>query len=344
MDANLNTQVLIGQGWQTNLQPQQQDKPETQSELPPLLKKGENLTVSNAPADLEALVAKLNITTADTREATAKTALGSAFTTVIAKALERGMVSTRNMELLTQAGNYQKQLDSTDATIDTLTTQVSQLKTIVSANEKDVAKQQAVCDSLDAKQTSLNSQIQQSEAQVQILQMEIDSLTARIEAEVDAQKQTNLKNRLANEQRKLETAKADLNELQAKKEMNQANLAKAQADLAAAQANLGAVKATLTDAEGVLGAAIAAKAELKQKIQQTLAEITDDSVIRDIADALKINVTDVASIMMDDAAGRSEEEEKYLDAHSPVQILQNALNAHYQEILDTIAAKRENLV
>jgi len=344
MDANLNTQVSIGQTRQTNLQPQQQDKPETQSELTPLLKRDENLTVSNAPVDLEALVAKLNITTANAKETTAKSMLSSTFTTVIAKALERGMISTRNMELLTQAGNYQKQLDSTDATIDTLTTQVSQLKEIVSANEKDVAKQQAQCDSLEAKQSNLNLQIQQSEAKVQILQMEIDSLTARIEAEVDAQKQTNLKNRLANEQKKLETEKADLNELQNKKETIQANLAKAQAALAAAQANLGAVKTTLTDAEGVLGAAIAAKAELKQKIQQTLADITDDSVIRDIADALKINVTDVASIMMDDAAERSEEEEKYLEAHSPVQILQEALTAHYQDILDTIAAKRENLV
>ena len=55
-------------------------------------------------------------------------------------------------------------------------------------------------------------------------------------------------------------------------------------------------------------------------------------------------MADVASIMMDEAAERGEEEEKYLDAHSPVQILQDALNAHYQEILDTIAAKRENLV
>ena len=344
MDANLNTQVSIGQAIQTNLQPQQQDKPETQSELPPLLKRGENLMVSNAPVDLEALVEKLNITTANAREATARKTLSSAFTTVIAKALERGLVSTRNMELLTQAGNYHKQLDSTEATIDKLTTQVSQLKDIVSTSEKDVAKQQEQCDSLDAKQTSLNSQIQQSEAQVQLLQMEIDSLTARIKAEVDAQKQTNLKNRLANEQKKLETEKANLNELQDKKETIQANLAKAQAALAAAQANLGAVKTTLTDAEGVLGAAIAAKAELKQKIQQTLADITDDSVIRDIADALKINVTDVASIMMDDAAERSEEEEKYLEAHSPVQILQEALTAHYQDILDTIAAKRENLV
>ena len=343
MEINTKTKVSLDAVQQFDVKTSEQEAGQ-QSSLPQILDKKNNLRVTEAPLDLDALVAKLNITTADAKEKTAKNTLRSAFATVIAKAVERGTVSSHNMELLTQAENYSKQLDSTNATIDTLTSQVSQLQDIVTANEKDVAKQQAQCDSLNAELSSLNSQIQQSDAQVLILQMEIDRLTAQIENEVDAQKQTNLKNRLANEQKKLETEKEHLNELQVKKETNLVNMAKAQTSLATSQANLATAKSTLTDATGVLSAANAAKAELRQKIQQTLADITDDSVLRDIANALKIDVTDVASFLTDDTPERGEVEEKFLDAQSPVQILQNALNEHYQEILDTIAAKRENMV
>ncbi|MBQ7651231.1 MAG: hypothetical protein IJS15_09740 [Victivallales bacterium] len=343
MEINTKTKVSLDAVQQFDVKTSEQETRQ-QPQLKQLLDRKNNLVVTEAPLDLDALVAKLNITTADTREKTAKNTLRSAFATVIAKAVERGTVSTHNMELLTQAENYTKQLDSTNATIDTLTAQISQLQDIVTANEKDVAKQQAQCDSLDAELTSLNSMIQKSDAQVLILQMEIDRLTAQIENEVDAQKQTNLKNRLAKEQKNLETEKEHLNELQVKKETDLVNLAKAQADLATSQANLAATKVTLTDAQGVLSAANAAKAELKQKIQLTLSEITDDSVIRDIADALKIDVSDLKSFMADNETERGKEEENFLDTHNPVQILQDALNDHYQEILDTIAAKRENLV
>ena len=343
MEINTKTKVSLDAVQQFDVKTSEQETKQ-QPQLKQLLDSKNNLVITEAPLDLEALVAKLNIMTADTREASAKNTLSSAFATVIAKAAEHGTVSTRNMELLEQAENYSKQLDSTNATIDTLKTQISQLNDIVSANEKDVAKLQAQCDSLGAEQDGLNAQLQQSDAQILILQLEIDRLTAQIEAEVDSQKQTNLKNRLAKEQKKLETEKENRNEIQLKKETNLVNLAKAEANLATAQANLAAVKVTLTDATGVLSAANAAKAELKQKIQQTLADITDDTILRDIADALKIGVADLASFITDDTAERGEEEEKYLDTHSPVQILQDALNDHYQEILDTIESKRETKV
>ena len=342
-EVNFNKKISPEVAQQTELSTPL-DTQEQKKELPPLLSRTANLTVSDAPMDLEALVNKLNLETTDAKENSARNTLQSVFATVIAKAEERGMVSTRNMELLAQAQNYSQQLDSTNTAIDTLTTQISQLKEIVNANEKEVSKKQSQIDSLAKDLENLQTKIQQKNAGITILQMEIDSLTRQIENEVNAQKLTNLKRRLADEQKKLETEMEDLNGLQAQKETNLANLAKARADLAAAQANLGAVKATLTDAEGVLGVANAAKAELNQKIQQALAEITDDSIIRDIANALKINVADVASFLTNVAAERGVEEENYLEAHSPVLILQNALNEHYQEILDTIAAKRENMV
>ncbi len=343
-EVNLNKKITLDVvAQQANLDTPQ-DTQEQKKELPPLLSRTPNLTVSNAPMDLEALVNKLNLETADTKETTAKKTLQSTFTTVIAKAKERGMVSARNLELLEQAENYSQQLDSTTAAIDTLTTQVSQLEGIVNASEKEVSQKQSQVDSLSKELENLQAKMQQESSEITILQMEIDSLTKQIENEVDAQKETNLKKRLANEQAKLEQAKKDLDGIQDKKDATQAMLEKARTKLETANENLAAAKGTLSDAKNVLSAANAAKAELNQKIQQALSEITDETIIRDIADALKIDASDVTSINKDDKAERSEEEEKYLEMHSSVQVFQDTLSAHYQDILDTIAAKRENIV
>ena len=72
--------------------------------------------------------------------------------------------------------------------------------------------------------------------------------------------------------------------------------------------------------------------------------ITDVSVIRDLANALKIDVSDVKNFMTEEKAERSEEQEKYLDKHNPLRIMQDAVNNHDQEILDTIASKREEKI
>ena len=343
MDANLNTQVLIGQTGQANIQPQM-DTPENKPELKPLLKREPNLTVSNAPMDLEALVARMNLENNDTKETSAKQTLQSTFTNIIARAKERGTVTTRNMELLEQAESYSKQLESTNATIDKLTNQISQLNNIVATDQKEVDQIQKQVDSLAAELEKLQGQITESDAQSVILQMEIDSLTKQIENEVDAQKQTNLKKRLADAQRKLETEKQDQSDRLDKLENTKNELAKAQTKLDTAKGNLDAAKVTLSEAESVLAAANNAKAELSQKIQQALSEITDVSIIKDIADAFKIDASDVRFGTEGDKAERSEEEEKYLEEHSSVKIFQEALSAHYQDILDTIAANRENIV
>ena len=342
-EVSYNTKITPDIAPQTNLGTTT-DTQEQKKDLPPILSRTANLTVSHAPMDLEALVSKLNLEKKDARDTSAKKTLQSTFTTVIARAKERGTVTTRNIEPLEQAENYSKQLDTTNKTIDTLSNQISQLKNIVTSDENEVAQIQKQVNSLSEEVANLQKQIQNSDAQCVILQMEIDSLTAQIENEVDAQKQTNLKHRLATEQKKLETEKQDQRDRLDKLETNQDTLAKAQAKLDTAKANLATSNSTLSDAENVLATANDAKTELNQKIQDTLSKITDESIIRDIADALKINASDVKSFIADGKMERSEEEEKYLEEHSPVQILQDALSAHYQEILDTIAAKRENIV
>ncbi len=342
-EVNFNKRVSPEVAQQTNLGTSQ-DMQEQKKELPPLLSPKTNLTVSKAPVDLEALVGKLKLETMDTKENSAKQTLQGAFTAVIARALERGNVSARNMALLEQAENYGKQLDITNTAIDTLTAQNSQLKDIVATQEKEVAQVQKNVDTLAAEIAELEAKMQLSDAQISLLQIEIDSLASQIESEIDAQKQANLKKRLATQKQKLEKEKENLIKLQAQKEVKQAELANAQTKLETAKANLADVNVTLADAEAVLAAAMTAKAGLKQKINQALSEISDESVIRDIADKMKVDVSDVALLLANDQGERSEEEEKFLETHNPVKILEDALSEHYQEILDAIAAKRENIV
>ena len=342
-EVKLNTKTTVEPLQQANLQ-NVLNTLQTQAPLSPLLGSTSNLKVSSAPVDLQALLAQLNVETTDTKEDIAKGTLSSAFTNVIARAEESGNVSAQNMQILNDAKNISTQLDQVKQEIKTLNQEIPQL-------ERNVTRMQTSVDQMQQKVTELNGQLtqlqtaeQQQMQKVESLQADVDSLNSMIDSETDPVKKAQLEKQLTDAESRLARAQNDLTRIQQQVSTTQTSLDKANTSLTNAKTELDAKKAELAEKKATLENAKATKADLEDKINKKMGELTDTNVIRALADALKIDASDVMKLTEDNKAERSEEQEKYLDKHSPLRIMQDAVANHDQEILDTIASKREEKI
>lgn len=342
-EIKLNTNVNLDAVQQANLL-STLNTLEAKTELSPLLSRSSNLTVASAPVDLDALLAKMNVETSDTKEAAAKTTLASAFGVVIAKAEESGNVSAHNMEILNEAKNYSTQVEELGKQIADLNKEIKQLNQSISSGEKTVSAAQKKVDQLTSKLETLQKQQAEAMKSVETLQADVDELNSLIDAETDPTNKAQLEKQLTDAESRLAKAQNNLTAIQQNVTATQTQLTQAQTTLGNAQADLAAKKNTLAEKTQTKQDAATQKADLEQKIKDKMNEITDVSVIRDLANALKIDVSDVKNFMTEEKAERSEEQEKYLDKHNPLRIMQDAVNNHDQEILDTIASKREEKI
>ncbi len=341
-EIKLNTNAPVSPVQQTNLE-SVLNTLEAQAPLAPLLS-ASSLQVTSAPVDLEALLAQLNVETSDTKEAIAKSTLSSAFTNVIARAEESGKVSAQNMQVLNDAKNYSVQLDQVTQQIKTLNQEIQQLEMNISRMESGVDQMQKKVDGLKKQLTQLQTAEQQQMQKVESLQADVDSLNSKIESETDPVKKAQLEKQLTDAESKLAYAQNDLTKIQQQVSTTQTNLNTANTALTNAKTELASKKAELADKKATLETAKATKTDLEGKIKNKMNELTDVNVIRDLADALKLDVSDVMKLTEDNKAERSEEQEKYLDKHSPLRIMQDAVANHDQEMLDTIASKREEKI
>lgn len=74
--------------------------------------------------------------------------------------------------------------------------------------------------------------------------------------------------------------------------------------------------------------------DTKKQISDELAAIDDENVIREMADALKMDATDVSNYLEDDKKERSEMLEQYMDTHTPWRIIQDAKLHNDEQILN----------
>ena len=342
-EVRLNTNLTVETVQQANLQ-SVLNTLDTQAPLSPLLNKASNLTVSSAPVNLEALMAKLNVETTDTKETTAKTALSSAFETVIARALESGNVSAKNMEILNEANGMSKQLDALNEQIPQLEKEVKQLERDVNQKERAVTDAQNKVDQLVKKYADLTQQKEQAVKTVDARQAEVDMLNNQIAEETDPVVKAKLEKQLTEAETKLAKAQNELTVIQQKVTDTQQSLDTAKTNLTTAQNDLASAKTALNDKKVELQTAKEQKATLEKQIKDKMGEISDANVVRQLSEALKMDAADVQNLTEDNSAERSEEQEKYLDKHSPLRIIQNAIANHEQDMLDTIASKKEEKI
>lgn len=169
---------------------------EAKTELTPLLSRSANVTVSNAPMDLDALVAKLNDETANSNEATAKKKLSSVLSTVIAYAKANADISESNIAALESAEQYSQELEKLDETIKVQSSQVKQA-------EQSVKKAQENVDGYQRK-------VDEAQYKVNLLKEELETETDPTRA-ADLQKQLEIaEKKLAAGKQKLEAAQQTL--------------------------------------------------------------------------------------------------------------------------------------
>ena len=111
-----------------------------------------------------------------------------------------------------------------------------------------------------------------------------------------------------------------------------------------AKATLEADRAARTAKQSEIEADKNTKADLAYQVGEKLNSIVDIEDLLDEIERLSENVDDVLQVNQDLEKERGEEEEKFLDTHSTLRILQDAAARHDLDILDTIATKREEKV
>ncbi len=342
-EIKVNTNIGLEAVQRVNLQTALQSL-ETKTEMAPLLQRGANLTVSSASMNLDALVAKLNMETSDTNETTAKMTLGSVLSTVIAHAKENANVTTNNIALLEQAEQATQQMDGINRAINKQAAQVRQYQKAVNDAETVVAHNQKKVDTLTTERTNLQGQLDQVTEQIESLQAQVESLQDLIANETDPDVKENLEQQLNITENKLTKTQKQQANLQKQLNTNATKLQAAQTALEASQATLATAQANLDNANATLDQLNGQQADLSETIQDALDGIQDENILRELNDLLKIDAGDVSHLVEEQKAERSEEEEKYLDTHNPVRVLQDAISHHDQEMLDTIAEKREEKV
>lgn len=84
------------------------------------------------------------------------------------------------------------------------------------------------------------------------------------------------------------------------------------------------------------------KKELDGKISKELTLIDDANIIRELAEALRLDAGDVTNLLNDyKEKERGVDEEKFLENHNPVKILQDAIAHHDAEMLEDIESKKD---
>ena len=320
MGVNLDTNLNVGQVQQSNLQSVLTTL-NVQAEPAPILG-SKSLKVSNAPVNLDALVAKLSMETNNTREDVAKTSLSSAFNTIIANA-ERVMTKTDNNMAVMNDAKALNQL-------------LAQVESQITAKQKEV-------DQLTQAQNQASSAVKKAQENVNKAQNNVDKVQQQVNALTEAS--ANLETQIA-----METDPAKKAALEAKRDVLDAKLAEATEQLATAQNALASAQGVLSTAQtnlsNVNSQLTAAQNELTNLQEQKtnkLKELEDVDLDRAINEALRQDAKE--GVNFDNIEGdRKKDEERYLDTHSPLRIMQDAILKHDSEILDTINSKREDKI
>lgn len=327
MAVNLDTSLNVGKIQQNNLQ-SVLNTLNTQADPSPILSSN-SLTVTNAPANLEKLAAKLGLETNSTHENVTKATLSSAFDVIIAYAEKNIDKTEKNVAILDEAKSLKDQLADVESQITNKTAQIDQLTETQAKTQESVSTAQ--------------KNVKSAQENVNKFQQDVSTLTeARTNLNTEISLATNPAKK-ATLEAKRDVVDAQLAEATEQLSKAQNTLSSAQTNLTTAQTNLSNVNAQLTAAQNEKASLQEQKIDLGTQVKNKLDELQDTNVTKAASDALRGEIkadAEYDSVEQD----RSEEEEKYLDKHSPLRIMQDAILNHDSEILDTINSKREEKI
>ena len=353
MQVNNNSNVLLSQVHIDQLQ-STVEKLATSSELAPLLA-GKGVTITDAPMDLEKLVAQLRDESDEAKATSNKDKLASIYGMVIARALENTNLSEANMAVLQKAQPYQNQLRDTNKLINGyedengnhvsgLTEKIAGAKKVVEAAQSAVVSAQHAVDAAQLAYDTATQAVTAAQGNVNQLQAQLLDLQNELAAATSEADKSAIQMKITATQGQLTNALATLSDAQKVQSTAAGKLTEATAALTTANSNLATANSAYSDLSSALTAANAQKAELTQQISNTLAELQNDDSLRELLDNLRAAVdelnlnTDIAE------AERGKEEEEYLDQNNPVRIIQDAIAHQDLDFLDAVESKRENRI
>jgi len=352
----INNVSSVNQVQQTQLQ-NALEALQTSPELSPLLG-GKSVTVSQAPLDLDSLVAKLGNELTNKQEDIAKHQMSSVFKTVIARAQQTLEANEQNQTYLNDASTLNQQLAEYEQQISTLNKEIKQTNQQIGIYENRVHQAEITVNTMQGKVDKLQQKVDalQQEAddlleQMNLVTADINGLEAdlalatdpQVQAEIEAQivaktdQLTQYHQLLEDVDTRIDAAKEKLGE-------GQQSLTEAQNALSEAQTTLDNAKTTLASKKAELQTAIASKDDLTSQITDKLSNLVNLGRLFAEIDKMADDADDVNEVNQDLVKERGEDEEKYLDEHDPLRIIQNAVARHDLDILDTIATKREEKV
>jgi len=331
MEASLDRKVNLNISQQADLPAVPESKTAEQLVLKPLLARLSNLTVSAAPMDLDALLARLTNENANSKEQSAKQYLRSVYSTILARVKSNGQISEKNIAILQEAENLAKKLEDITKQLADETAKLEELK-------KQINTQTATITELEIKTAMLAREVELVRSmQLTPAEKRIAELKKKRLAEQDAMRQEEL-------DRQISEAEKDLLAAQANLAKAQLALATAQGALATAQGNLVAMQSQVSAATKAVTETTARKVSTEAAITACTDQLTDEEVARALVDALR-SAAEAKGINFDEGIlERSEDKEKYLEEHSVARILQDAVDRRDQEMQDTIASRREEKV
>ncbi|MBQ4481314.1 MAG: hypothetical protein II943_11840 [Victivallales bacterium] len=326
LDRNLNLNVSL----QANLPEVPEEKTAAQAVLAPLLARLGNLTVSQAPLDLEALMARLGNDNSAAKEQSAKQFLGSLYGRVLARLQESSQITAKNMELLTEASKLGAQREG-------VAKQLNDQVAALEALKKQLAGQTATVTELELKTAMLEKQVELAKSQqLTPAEKRVAELKKKRQQATDKAQQEHLDRQIAEAEQELLAAQASVVQAQGALATAQGALATACGNLVAMQSQVSAASKQVTDLS-------ASQTNLEKQIKECTDQLSDEEVARALAEALKATAGE-ARFSEDALPERSEDQEKYLEENSVLRILQGTAEKRAQEMQDTIEAKREEKV
>lgn len=331
MEASFDRNVNLNVSLQSNLPDVPEGKTAAQAVLKPLLARLANLTVTNGPQDLEALLARLGNENTHAKESSAKQTLRIVYATLLSRVQENAKISAQNQELLKQAEALGGQVEDVQQQITDQTARLAELK-------KQLSTQTATVTELEIKTAMLEKQVELAKSQqLTPAEKRVAELKKKRLAEQDKQKQAEL-------DQQIEEAEKELLAAQASVVSAQGDLANAQGALATAKGNLVAMKSQAAAASKTVEDLKATKSSLEGQIDNLLDQLIDEEVARALVDILRNEAASVKTASPDELPERNEREEEYLEEHSVARILQDAADRRVQALEDAIAASREERV
>lgn len=296
---------------------------------------GASVNVSSA-MDLDKLLAQLKLEDEEKRLQMARERLASALELISAMNAQQGLAHSEAYDKISE---YAAQLDSVERQIKAKEDAIKQQEKSVAAAERDVRAAERDVTAAQTAQEQAQREVAAAEQVVAAAQDAVDGLR-RGEGESEA----DYNRRVEEANQALAAAQNTLASAQAAATAAGRTLASAQAALGTALNTLAAAEQALTALQDEKGALETQQAELTAKIDEQWSKLNDDE-LRLLAEVLRMDASDVQSILNKEPDEKSESQEaQMMQREDPAKIILRALKKYEDRLQDAIEAKREVMI